>query len=58
MIVLWSIYGAFFVVVATAYNIIKSERDQRQEYCDNRSGILIQDKSGEFYCIRQKSIIK
>ena len=42
----------------TAFAVIKHDREKREEHCDNRHGILIQAKTGEFYCIREKSVIK
>lgn len=56
--VLWLLYTTFFVFIAVAYVVIKIERDNRQEECDNKHGILIQAKTGEFYCVREKAIIK
>ena len=47
-----------FVYVIAAFGVINAERTERQNACDNKHGIVIQSKSGEFYCVREKAIIK
>lgn len=47
-----------FVYVVAAFGALNAERTERQNACDNKHGIVIQSKSGEFYCIKEKSIIK
>ena len=47
-----------FLYVVAAFGLINAERTERQNACDDKHGVIIQSKSGEFYCIKEKSIIK
>ena len=47
-----------FVYVIAAFGVINAERTERQNACDGKHGVVIQSKTGEFYCVREKAIIK
>lgn len=47
-----------FIASATAYTIIRDKRLAAEEHCERYHAILITDKSGTYYCIKEKSIVK
>ena len=51
-------YFLMVLYVVAAFGALNAERTERQSMCDNKHGIVIQSKSGEFYCVREKAIIK
>ena len=55
LIAIWLTLGIGFAV---AYSIIAAKREQIEEHCFNRHGILFTDRTGDYICIREKSIIK
>ena len=57
-IIVWSGYLVLFIASATAYTIIRDKRLAAEEHCERYHAILITDKSGTYYCIKEKSIIK
>lgn len=52
------IYALMVLYVVAAFGALNAERTARQSACDDKHGVVIQSKSGEFYCIKEKSIIK
>lgn len=57
-LLLWSIYALLFISISVAYTMIKEKRLQAEEHCENRHGILFTDRTGNYICIKEKSIIK
>lgn len=57
-VVLYSFYAFCILVAITGYNVVRSQFLAAEEFCTERKGVLIQDKMGEFYCIKSKSVIK
>lgn len=57
-VVLYSFYGCCFLIAITAYHTIRSQFQAAEEACQNRNGVLFQEKQGTFVCIKRKSIIK
>jgi hypothetical protein len=41
----------------TTISILSEKRKIAEEFCSGKKGVLLQDKSGEFYCIKGKSIV-
>lgn len=58
VMILWSIYALLFISVSVAYTMIKEKRLQAEEYCENRHGKLFTDRTGDYICIKEKSIVK
>ena len=56
-VVLYSFYAFCILVAITGYNVVRSEFEAVEEACQNRNGILFQEKQGGFVCIKKKSII-
>ena len=55
--VLVSIYIVLAIVIITGISVIHEKYQLAREYCSGKGGVLLQDKSGEFHCIKSKSII-
>jgi hypothetical protein len=55
--VLVSIYIVLFIVIITGISVIHERFQLAREYCAGKGGVLLQDKGGEFYCIKSKSVI-
>jgi hypothetical protein len=51
-------YALMVLYVIAAFGMLNAERTERQNACDGKHGVVIQSKSGEFYCVREKAIIK
>ena len=51
-------WGLMFVFIITAFGVINADRTERQNACDEKHGVVIQSKTGEFYCIKEKYIVK
>jgi hypothetical protein len=56
-VVLYSFYGCCLLMAITAYNVIQSQFTAAREACQNRNGVLLQEKQGTFVCIKRKSVI-
>lgn len=57
-VALYSFYGACILIVFFAISVLQTRRKDAEDYCTERRGIVIQEKQGNFICIKQKSIIK
>ena len=57
-VVLYCFYAFCILFAITGYNVVRSEFEAAEEACQNRNGILFQEKQGTFVCIKKKSIIK
>ena len=57
-VVLYSFYGCCFLVAVTAYQVVRTEFRAAEEACQNRNGVLLQEKQGSYVCIKRKSIIQ
>ena len=55
--VLVSAYIILFIVIITGISVIHEKYQLAREYCAGKGGVLLQDKSGEFHCIKSKSVI-
>jgi hypothetical protein len=55
--VLVSTYIILFIVIITGISVIHEKYQLAREYCAGKNGILLQDKGGEFHCIKSKSVI-
>ncbi len=55
--VLVSAYIILFIVIITGISVIHEKYQLAREYCAGKGGVLLQDKGGEFYCIKSKSVI-
>ena len=55
--VLVSIYIVLAIVIITGISVIHEKFQLAREYCSGKGGVLLQDKSGEFHCIKSKSVI-
>ena len=55
--VLVSIYIVLAIVIITGISVIHERFQLAREYCSGKGGVLLQDKGGEFYCIKSKSVI-
>lgn len=55
--VLVSTYIILFIVIITGISVIHEKFQLAREYCSGKGGVLLQDKSGEFHCIKSKSVI-
>ena len=56
-VVLYSFYAFCVLVAITGYNVVRSQFQAAEEACQNRNGVLLQEKHGGFVCIKKKSII-
>ena len=56
-VVLYGFYASCILIVITGYNIVRSQFEAAEEACNNRNGVLLQEKQGGFVCIKKKSII-
>lgn len=56
-VVLYSFYAFCVLVGVTGYNVVRSQFEAAEEACQNRNGVLFQEKQGGFVCIKKKSII-
>jgi hypothetical protein len=43
--------------ILTTISILHDRRKIAEDHCTGKKGTLIQDKNGQFYCIKSKSII-
>ena len=57
-VIVFIAYISLFVASATAYTIIRDKRLAAEEYCENHRGILFTDRTGDYICIKEKSIVK
>jgi uncharacterized membrane protein YcaP (DUF421 family) len=55
--VLITAYVFIIFGILTTISILSEKRKIAEEFCSGKKGILIQDKSGEFYCIKGKSLV-
>lgn len=55
--VLVSAYIVVFIVIITGISVIHEKYQLAREFCAGKGGVLLQDKSGEFHCIKSKSVI-
>jgi cell division protein FtsL len=55
--VLVSIYIVLAIVIITGISVIHEKYQLAREYCAGKGGVLLQDKGGEFHCIKSKSVI-
>ena len=56
-VVLYCFYASCILIVITAYNVVRGQFKAAEEACNNRNGVLLQEKQGGFVCIKRKSII-
>ena len=56
-VVLYSFYAFCILFAITGYNVVRGQFEAAEEACNNRNGILLQEKHGGFVCIKKKSII-
>lgn len=56
-VVLYSFYAFCLLIAITGYNVVRSQFEAAEEACNNRNGVLLQEKQGGFVCIKKKSII-
>ena len=56
-VVLYCFYAFCILVAITGYNVVRSQFLAAEESCQNRNGILLQEKQGGFVCIKKKSVI-
>lgn len=57
-VVLYCFYASCILIAITGYNVVRSEFEAAEEACQNRNGVLLQEKQGGFVCIKKKSIIE
>jgi len=57
-VVLYSFYASCVLIAVTGYNVVRSEFQSAEEACQNRNGVLLQEKQGTFVCIKRKSVIE
>ena len=43
--------------ILTTISILHDRRKIAEDHCAGKKGTLIQDKSGQFYCIKSKSLV-
>jgi cell division protein FtsL len=55
--ILVSAYIVVFIVIITGISVIHEKYQLAREFCAGKGGVLLQDKSGEFHCIKSKSVI-
>ena len=55
--VLVSAYIILFIVIITGISVIHEKFQLAREYCAGKGGVLLQDRGGEFHCIKSKSVI-
>ena len=55
LIAIYLVLGSTFGLALT---IINHKRQEAQDHCERYHAVLITDKSGTYYCIKEKSIIK
>jgi len=55
---LYSFYGVCIFIVFLTISILQTKRKDAEDYCTEKRGVVIQEKQGNFVCIKQKSIIK
>ena len=53
--VMWILLLLFAVA---SFGVIYTTNKEARDDCTEKRGIAIQSKTGEFYCIKEKSIIK
>jgi len=56
-VMLYGFYASCILIAITGYNVIRSQFEAAEEACQNRNGVLFQEKQGTFVCIKKKSII-
>ena len=56
-VILYCFYAFCVLVAITGYNVVRSQFQEAEEACQNRNGVLFQEKQGGFVCIKKKSII-
>lgn len=57
-VVLYCFYASCILIAITGYNVVRGEFEAAEEACQNRNGVLLQEKQGGFICIKRKSIIE
>jgi hypothetical protein len=55
--ILIAAYVLIVLGILTTISILYEERKIAENQCADKKGTLIQDKSGQFYCIKSKSIV-
>ena len=55
--VLITAYVLLIFGILTTISILSEKRKIAEEFCTGKKGVLLQDKSGEFYCIKSKSLV-
>jgi len=55
--ILVTAYVILIFSILTMISIISEKRKIAEDFCSGKKGVLIQDKSGEFYCIKGKSLV-
>jgi hypothetical protein len=55
--ILITAYVLIIFGILTTISILSEKRKIAEEFCSGKKGVLLQDKSGEFYCIKGKSIV-
>jgi hypothetical protein len=55
--ILVTIYVILVFSVLVMVSILNDKRRIAEDFCVGKKGILLQDKSGQFYCIKSKSIV-
>lgn len=56
-VVLYGFYASCILIAITGYNVVRGQFEAAEEACQNRNGILLQEKHGGFVCIKRKSVI-
>jgi hypothetical protein len=51
-------YGVVILAAATVVSIGVEQHRRAKSECSDKHGILITEKSGDYICIKEKSIIK
>ena len=55
--ILVTAYVLIIFGILTTISILYEKRKIAEDYCAGKKGVLIQDKSGQFYCIKGKSLV-
>ena len=55
--ILVTIYAMIILGILGTVSFLYEKRKIAEDFCAGKNGILLQDKSGQFYCIKSKSIV-
>ncbi len=55
--ILVTAYVILIFSILTMESILSEKRKIAEDFCSGKKGVLIQDKSGQFYCIKGKSLV-